>query len=246
MNKEKTALITGGSKGIGADVARKFAANGYRIWIWDVIAPPVELLYELDAANGSCMHAQVDVSNEAEVMQAAAAVIGQWGGLDVLVNNAGIYPRQTALDIPYSIWQQTLAVNVGGTFLCSRAFAPGMLERGSGAIVNIASSVAFLPTPRGSHYAASKAAILSLTKSLAKEWAPSIRVNAVSPGVTDTDQPREGVSSDAELYARGKEIPLGRIGDPSDVAEAVFFLAGDGASYITGANMHVNGGALMA
>ncbi len=184
-------------------------------------------------------------SDEAEVMKAASDVIKEWGAPSVLVNNAGIYSRDTALDIPYVLWQKTLMVNLGGTFLCSRAFAPGMMEKGGGAIVNLASSVAFTPTPKGAHYAASKAGILSLTKTLAKEWAPSIRVNAVSPGVTDTDQPREGVSSDEELYSHGKQIPLGRIGHPADVAEAVFFLSGPNAAYITGANIHINGGALM-
>jgi NAD(P)-dependent dehydrogenase (short-subunit alcohol dehydrogenase family) len=120
-----------------------------------------------------------------------------------------------------------------------------MLKRGSGAIVNVASGRGLQGAAGGSHYAASKAGLLSLTRSLALEWGPSIRVNAVVPGVTDTDQPREASPNEEELYSRGRKIPLGRIGQPEDIANAVCFLLSSDASYVTGQSLCVNGGSIM-
>lgn len=140
---------------------------------------------------------------------------------------------------------RVVTVNMGGTFLVSRAFARGMLKGGGGAIVNIASGRAFGGAVRGSHYSASKGGVISLTRSLAMEWAPTIRVNAVVPGLTDTDQPRQAGIGDEELYARGRNIPLGRIGQPDDTAKVVDMLLGEGAGFVTGQAWCVNGGALM-
>ena len=162
-----------------------------------------------------------------------------------LVNNAGIYPRARALDMAFSEWERVLRVNLSGTFLCACAVARRMKETGRGVIVNMASGRALAGAAKGAHYAASKGGIIALTKSLALDWAPyGIRVNCVIPGLTDTAQPR-GELGDEELYAQGSRIPLGRIGQPQDIAAVVAFLLGEDAAYMTGQSIAVNGGAMM-
>jgi NAD(P)-dependent dehydrogenase (short-subunit alcohol dehydrogenase family) len=147
--------------------------------------------------------------------------------------------------MPLSEWERVLRVNLTGTFLCSCAAARAMQKAGGGAIVNMASGRALAGAASGPHYASSKAAIIGLTKSLAVDWAQSrIRVNCVIPGLTDTAQPR-GELSDDELYALGARTPLGRVGQPEDIASAVAFLLSSDAAYMTGQSIAVNGGAIM-
>lgn len=244
-NTPPVAVVTGGNAGIGRAIGMTLASSGYDVVIFDVDEGPSDIVAEVARAGRRALYLRVDVSQEDQVARAAAEARRELGPPAVLVNNAGIYPRAAALDMPYALWQQVLDVNLGGAFLCSRTLAPMMMERGGGAIVNIASGRAFQGAVRGSHYAASKAGILSLTKSLALEWAPVIRVNAVVPGVTDTAQPRQEVASDEELYARGAKYPMKRIGQPQDVAMAVDFMVSDRAAYITGESLCVNGGAIM-
>lgn len=240
------AIVTGGAKGIGRAIALALSGRGYAVAVLDVLDAQGQRTADDLAAQGySGCYFHTDVSDEVAVSAAVANVHERYGPPSLLVNNAGIYPRAEARDMPYALWQKVLGVNLGGAFLCSRSVAPLMLERGGGAIINIASGRALEGAIAGSHYAASKAGLLSLTRSLALEWSPTIRVNAVIPGVTDTDQPREGGTTDEALYARGKRIPLGRIGQPEDVAKAVCFLASDEAGYITGQSLCVNGGSIM-
>lgn len=239
------AVVTGGSKGIGRAIALLLGAHGSDVAILDPLSTGEQVAAQIRSAGRRALHLLTDVADEASVAEAARHVAERLGPVRVLVNNAGIYRRGAALELPFAEWQQTLAVNLSGAFLCSRAFAPAMLAAGGGAIVNIASGRALEGAAGGSAYASSKAGLLGLTRSLAREWAPTIRVNTVVPGVTDTDQPRESGVSDEELYARGTRIPLGRIGAPEDVAEVVLFLVGPAARYVTGQTVAVNGGAIM-
>jgi 3-oxoacyl-[acyl-carrier protein] reductase len=241
-----TAVVTGGSKGIGRAIAMSLANEGYRVAIFDVLQKEGrEVAEEIESLGGSALFLQVDVSSEEQVLNGASEVSKHFGTASLLVNNAGIFPRGSALDISYEAWLRVIHINLGGAFLCSRAFVPGMLENGSGTIINISSGRALQGAVKGSHYAASKAGIISLTRSLSQEWAPTIRVNAIIPGITDTDQPREDIKSNEELYAIGNSIPLGRIGQPEDIADAVCFLAGEKAAFITGQSLCVNGGAIL-
>jgi len=241
-----TAIVTGGAKGIGRAIVLALAGRGHDVAIIDILDERgEETAAEAASSGAACRYFRADVADECAVADTLAEITRQIGEPDVLINNAGIYPRRNAVDMPYALWQQVLAVNLGGAFLCSRAVAPVMLRRGHGAIVNIASGRGLQGAVSGSHYAASKAGLLSLTRSLALEWAPAIRVNAVIPGVTDTDQPREGERDEEALYGRGKKIPLGRIGQPEDVAKAVCFLLSCDASYVTGQSLCVNGGSIM-
>ena len=183
-----------------------------------------------------------DVAQAADVRRMVEA--GEsLGGIDILVNNAGIFPRVEFLDMTETQWDEVLNVNLKGTFLCTQAVAQKLVERGRpGAVINLASSAAFRSSPRGVHYVASKAGIVGVTRATALELAPyRVRVNAIAPGTTDTAQPRYGMSEE-ELQAAGRQVPLGRMGTPEDVADLAVFLASDEARHITGQTIHVNGG----
>jgi NAD(P)-dependent dehydrogenase (short-subunit alcohol dehydrogenase family) len=244
-NLSNVAVVTGGSKGIGRAVALELASRGYQVAILDPLPSGAEVAREVKQRSGDSLYLSTDVSDETAVQDAVTAVQERLGTPRVVVNNAGIYPRGAALEIPLETWWRTIQVNLGGTFLCSRAFARGMLDAGGGVIVNTGSGRAIQGAVNGSHYGASKAAIVNLTRSLAQEWAPLIRVNTIIPGVTDTDQPREGLAPGQDVYAAGASIPLGRIAQPEDIARAVGFLVSPEAAYITGQSLCVNGGAIL-
>jgi NAD(P)-dependent dehydrogenase (short-subunit alcohol dehydrogenase family) len=168
------------------------------------------------------------------------------GGIDILVNNAGIFPRVDFLHMTEAQWDEVLSVNLKGTFFCTQTVVHQLVERGKpGAVINLASSAAFRSSPRGVHYVSSKAGIVGFTRATALELARyRIRVNAIAPGTTDTAQPRYGMSEE-ELQAVGRQVPLGRMAVPDDIAHIAVFLASEAASHITGQTMHVNGGAYL-
>ena len=229
---QKVTVVTGGGQGIGLAICNKLAReNRSAIAIIERTALGHKVAAQLKKSGIAAISVQADVSKEDEV-KSAQEIISRLGTVNCVINNAGIFPRQSALEIDYQKWLECIEVNLGGTFLVSRTFAPQMLESGEGTVVNITSGRAVGGARLGSHYASSKGAIISLTRSLALEWAPAIRVNAVMPGVTDTAQPREAGISDEELYSRGSDIPLGRIGDPADVANMVAFLVSPEAQYL--------------
>jgi NAD(P)-dependent dehydrogenase (short-subunit alcohol dehydrogenase family) len=239
-------IVTGAAQGIGRAVALRMAAMGAHVAVWDTQADGAEESARLCRESGAVARAwRVDVGAAAEVEAAVAAFEREWGRPDALVNNAGTFPRAHALDMELSEWERVLRVNLTGTFLCACAVARRMKDAGRGVIVNMASGRALAGAAKGAHYAASKGGIIALTKSLALDWARyGIRVNCVIPGLTDTAQPR-GELSDEELYAMGSRTPLGRIGQPQDIAAVVAFLLGDDAAYMTGQSVAVNGGAIM-
>jgi NAD(P)-dependent dehydrogenase (short-subunit alcohol dehydrogenase family) len=239
-------IVTGAAQGIGRAVALRLAAPGTHIALWDVKTEGVEETAKLCRDNGAVASAYtVDVADADQIERAVATFDKAWGKPDGLVNNAGIFPRSRALDMKLSEWEQVLRVNLTGTFVTARAVAARMKELGRGAIVNTASGRALAGAANGAHYSATKGGILALTKSLALDWAGfGIRVNCVIPGLSDTAQPRVEMG-DNELYAAGAKIPLGRIGQPKDIAAVVAFLLSDDAAYMTGQSVAVNGGAIM-
>jgi 3-oxoacyl-[acyl-carrier protein] reductase len=168
----------------------------------------------------------------------------QWGQIDILVNNAGIAPMTPLEEITVEEWDLVLSVNLKGTFLCSQAVIPTLREQGSGKIINISSSAGQMGgLAVSTHYSASKAGVLGLTKTLARNLAPHIQVNAIAPGTTESEMTREwGKETIAGLV---RQIPARRLGQPSDVAAVALFLASDDSSYITGQTLSVNGGLLM-
>lgn len=235
----RVAVVTGGADGLGRGTAERLLHGSYRVAVLDVDDAPALV----EAHPDTCSTYVGDVSDRSFVESVAADIASTWGRVDALVNNAGIFPRTAALDLADSDWARVLNVNLWGTFLCAQVFAPAMFE-GGGAMVNTASGQAFRPRPNSAAYAASKGGIVSLTRSLAIEWAPHIRVNCVVPGIADTAMPRLGRSEES-FQSAGAEIPLGRVGQPSDIASAVAFLVSDDAAYVTGQTLAVNGGSIL-
>jgi len=224
------------------------AAAGFRVIVnyYDDLAAATELLDDLANAGSTGHLVQADISDPAQI-EGLFNEVDQCGSLDVLVNNAAIFPRVDFLSLEQSMWAQTLAVNLTAPMLCTQHAAKRMIAGGGGgSIINITSGAALNSSPQASHYVTSKAGLIGLTKSTALELAPhGIRVNAVAPGLTDTAQPRIAMS-DEELLAAGAQIPMGRLGTPDDIAQVIAFLASDGARYVTGQTWHVNGGRYLA
>ncbi|UCF07480.1 MAG: beta-ketoacyl-ACP reductase [Thermoplasmata archaeon] len=241
--KGKTAVVTGSSRGIGRACALELAGEGAVVAVnyeknKDKARETVTLIDEL---GGEAVVIPADVSSPEEVEKMKNKIHDFVGPVDILVNNAGIHQHLKSWELSFKDWNRVLGVNLSGVFNCSKAFAPDMMERKWGRIVNISSVIAYIGTDHEVHYAASKGGVVSVTKSLALELAPySITVNAVSPGYIETDMTTFSSEEEKKFYI-GK-IPLGRLGQPKDIAHAVVFLCSDSATYITGETIHVNGG----
>ena len=229
----KRALVTGAGSGIGAAVARRLAAGGAEVLLADVALTPVEAL----ARELGAQPLQLDVRDETQVAPATL-------GLDVLVNAAGIGSTTTAPETPLDVWEDVFAVNARGTFLCCKHAIPGMAERGGGSIVNVASVAALVGLRNRAAYCASKGAVVALTRALAVDHvADGIRVNAVCPGTVDTPWVRRLVEDAGEsLDALRARQPIGRLGLPEEIADAVAYLASDAAAFVTGTTLVIDGG----
>jgi 3-oxoacyl-[acyl-carrier protein] reductase len=234
----RIALVTGAGQGMGRAIVRHFAEQGATVYAADI---NLDALAETVAGLGERGRVQLcNVSDEASVRAAFERIVGDCGRLDILVNNAGIGSHDAFVDTPLENWNRVIAVNLTGAFLCSREAARLMSQAGSGAIVNLASTAAM--TGEGpSHYCASKAGIMGLTRSTARELAASgIRINTLVPGPTDT--PMMADIPSVWMDAMVKAIPLGRLCQTEEIARVASFLASDDASFITGQNIAVNGG----
>ena len=241
------AFVTGAGQGIGRGVARRLGADGAAVAVADLDGDAARrTAEEIKGGGGRAAAFQLDVSRSADVERAVRAAEAELGPIGLLANVAGIYGRHAPVrDQDLDNWQRVLAVNLNGTFLCSRAVLPGMLERGRGRIVNVASGQALRPRANVAPYAASKAAVIGFTKALALEVASKgVTVNVIMPGVSDTAMPRL-YGSEERLREQARRNPMGRIGQPEDVAGVVAFLARPDAAYITGQTIAVNGGIIM-
>jgi len=244
--QDKVAVVTGGARGIGGQIACAFAAEGADVVIADVLgadaAAPV-----LSAIAGSGRRhrlVRTDVADEQQVRAMVDAALAEFGRIDILVNDAGTFSQRHFAELEVSEWDRVISVNLRGVFLCTRFVLPGMLERKSGKIINIASQLGQIGGIEMVPYSASKAGVIGLTKALAREVsAQGIHVNAIAPGPILTDM----MAQETEEWAARKlaELPMGRFGEPHEVAPTAVFLASADSSYYVGQTLCPNGGDVM-
>lgn len=242
--KGKTAIVTGAARGIGRAIALALSRQGCRVVLAD-IHPPIQTAELVRKEGGDCLEAAVDVSDYSAVQKAVEEAVAEFDRIDILVNNAGIIHRGTFLDLKPEDWRSVLDVNLGGTFNCCHAVVPLMISKGGGRIINITSIAGKIGDITASPaYGTSKGAINTFTKSLARQLASyNITVNAIAPHAIETDMSAQW--SDEKRREVINSIPLKRLGKPEEVAEAVLFLVSEGASFITGEILDMNGGYLM-
>jgi 3-oxoacyl-[acyl-carrier protein] reductase len=240
---DRVAIVTGGYRGIGRSLAVALGRQGAHVVAADVLDEEVgkETVAAVEAAGGKCELLRCDVTDEKAVAEAFTDLHKKLGRIDILVNNAGVARDELLMRLSPENLELTLKVNLMGAIYCAKAAIRPMMRAKGGRIVNMASVVAELGNPGQASYSASKAGLIGLTKTLAREYASrGITVNAVGPGFIDTDMTRN-LPEDAKKYML-EQIPLGRIGQPDDVANAVLFLCSEEAAYITGQVLRVNGG----
>ncbi len=243
--KDKVALITGAAQGIGRDIALKFAAEGADIAVGDInLEKATKTAQEIEALGRKALVLELDVTDYAKLTESVNKILDKFKKVDILVNNAGITKDNLLLRMSDAEWDAVLNVNLKGTFNCTKAVSRLMIKQRYGKIINIASIIGIIGNPGQANYSASKAGIIALTKTAAKELASrNINVNAVAPGFIQTEMTSK---LPEELKQKMQEaIPLGRFGSPVDVASVCVFLASEDASYITGQTIIVDGGMVM-
>lgn len=240
-------VITGGGGGFGKGFAKRFGGNGGRIAVWDIDKNlGEETAEEVRAQGGDATFFPVDLGDADAISRTAEDTMKRYGTPYCVINNASVFPRGEVLALSLQDWEFTFRVNVTAPFLIVKAFGPAMIEKKRGCVINIASGRALEGAPKGANYAATKAAIVSLTKSLALEWAPHrIRVNSLIPGQSLTAMPMVATPRDKLIADAATHVPLGRIGYPDDMAGVAWFLASADAAWMTGQGVAMNGGAVM-
>lgn len=244
--KDKIAVVTGGSRGIGSAVARRLAAQGAKVYINYVSRPDAaeETVQAITKAGGQAQALQFNVADGAAVAAAFKEILNDSGRLDILVNNAGITRDGLLMKMKEEDWDDVMSINLKGVFHCMKAAYRPMMKQRAGRIISITSVIGFTGNAGQANYAAAKAGIMGLSKSMARELAArGVTVNAVAPGYIDTDMTRD--LSDEIKNKILAEVPLGTLGTAEDVAGAVLYLASDDAGYVTGQCLHVNGGMFM-
>jgi len=243
---DKIALVTGGARGIGSEIAIAFAQAGADVVVADLLeesaAAPV--LSAIEQEGRRCLFVRTDVSDAQQVQDLVAAAHAEFGRIDILVNNAGVVSQVKFDELKVAEWDRVLSINLRGVFLGCRYVLPEMLERGSGKIINVASQLGQIGGLEMVHYSASKAGVIGLTKALAREVsARGVHVNAIAPGPILTDM----MAEETEEWAAKKlaELPMGRFGQPQEVAPTAVFLASDDSSYFVGQTLCPNGGDVM-
>jgi NAD(P)-dependent dehydrogenase (short-subunit alcohol dehydrogenase family) len=253
----QSAIVTGGGRGIGRAIALELAGMGARVAVADIQSDrALRTAGEVQARGGTAVGIAADVSDRASVASLVAQVVDAFGRIDVLVNNAGVFRRARPLEITDEHWDVLMRVNAKGVLVCCQAVLPVMCSAGSGLVINIASQSGKIGSPDALVYCASKAAVISMTRSLALAYARAgIRVNCICPGSIDTDWWAEldqqvgveelGLAPGEYRRRRAEQIPLGRLGSPEDVAHVAGFLASSKAAYMTGQALNVTGGLVM-
>ena len=242
----KVALISGGARGMGASEARMFAAEGASVVIGDILDEEGEATAaDVRSEGGQCLYRRLDVTSEADWNDVVELAVNQYGKLNVLVNNAGIGSNPFQIhEEPVELWDRTIDVNLKGVFLGTRAAIPAMKDGGGGSIINISSQLGIVAVPyNGAAYQTAKGGVRILTKAAALQYASDgIRVNSVHPGPIATEMTRAGRNDPERLEMMLARIPMGRYGEPEEVAHAVVYLASDESAFVTGSEVVVDGG----
>jgi NAD(P)-dependent dehydrogenase (short-subunit alcohol dehydrogenase family) len=250
----KGVVVTGAAQGMGRAISAAFLEEGARVVLSDMNEEGVAVTAKALDANGRALAVRCDVTKAADVAKLVESSIDALGDVDIFVNNAGTITMRQIVDLSEDEWDLVMDVNAKGVFLCTRAILPHMLERGSGAIVNIASQAGKRGYKLFAHYCASKAAVIVFSKGVALEVAPQVRVNCVCPGIVNTDMMEREYAWEEEMTGESKEsiqkrwmsgIPMGRFQEPEHIARVALFLASDDASEMTGQAINVTGGLVM-
>jgi len=238
----KIVVITGGAQGIGKATVKKFVDNGASVILWDVDVKNGQKLESQLQNNGfKAKFLKVNVANLQEVEEAVKYVVGKYGRIDILINNAGITRDSTMKKMSYEQWQQVIDVNLTGVFNCTKAVSKVMLKNGNGIILNASSVVGLYGNFGQTNYVATKAGVIGMTKVWAREFGrKGVRVNAVAPGFIATEMVKAMPENVIKIME--EKTPLGRLGTPEEIADAYFFLASDEAKFINGAILSVDGG----
>jgi NAD(P)-dependent dehydrogenase (short-subunit alcohol dehydrogenase family) len=242
----KSCIVTGGGQGIGKAVCMAFAKEGASVLVADMVSQTAKQVSdEIKTTGGKCAAFELDVSNPGQVKEMVEFALKNFGSIDVLANVAGIAKRSAIEDLSEEDFNRVIAVNLKGTFLCCQAVGREMIKRGGGAIVNIASVAGHTPQVYLGAYGPSKAGVLSLTRLMSLEWAKHhIRVNSISPGPINTPLVEKVYYTEALRFKRTRSIPMNRFGNPEEIAAGAVFLASDASSYITGADIVIDGGSI--
>lgn len=245
----RSAIVTGSASGIGRAITMAFAEEGANIAAIDMDETGLKsLTKQIERTGRKCVSIHADLASEAEIERAGQIAVSELGDIHVLVNNAGIHLSKSLLDTTEDDWEKMIAVNLRAPVLLTKLLAAHMIDRGiKGRVINITSSTAEAPESNMAAYVTSKGALRTMTTAIAQELAPhQIAVNSVGPGLTRTPMAIGAVGSTATLDGHGSEVPLGRVGEPEDVANACVFLASGDGEFVAGAALYVDGGALLA
>ena len=242
--QNKVALISGGAKGMGAVEAKLFAKEGAKVVIGDVLeAEGKQIEAAINETGGECLFVPLDVTDENQWKEAVAATLGRFGKLDILINNAGIFRTNAVEETSSAEWDQVMDINAKGVFLGAKAAIPAMREAGGGSIINLSSVAGLVGAAYSSAYSASKGAVRLFTKSTAIQYATDgVRCNSIHPGVIQTDMTKEAIADSQFKAQRLDPTPLARLGQPEDVAYGALYLASDESSFVTGAELVIDGG----
>ncbi len=242
--KDKVAIITGGGTGIGRGIALMFAHERAKVVVCGRRIEPLDEVVSLIKQNGGqALSVAADVSSFAQVSEMAKKTVETFGGVDILVNNAGVYIPHDALSASEEEWDKVMSIDLKGVWICSKACIPEMLKQGGGKIINIASIAGLIGFEQSAAYCAAKGAVVNLTREMALDYANrGINVNAIAPGVIETDMTKAFLTDEASKKSFLEKTPVGRVGQPEDIAYAAVYLASMESDFVTGQTIVVDGG----